>query len=253
MRFKSLAVLFVLATPLWAADPVIDGKTEVGPGKLVKLTAKGVSDKAGLVWRVSPRSGWEKADTDRTKLQFAAVPGKYTVDLIVVTVKGDGVDVFEAPPVEIVVTGTAPTPPTPPTPPVPPTPPGPVDDGTLGLKKAARDGFAALSAITPEQRKQGATVLSWFSRGHASAVAAGGAGVVNGQFDESKAVDEWATGMTPLIKDAGGPEQWKKWGAAVTKQMTVQFNAGKLKTKADYVAAFTEVADGLDQWIAANP
>lgn len=63
---------------------------EVPEHGLVKIAAAGVDPKAGLVWRVSPRENVSKADTAPNKLQFAAPPGEYLVELLVVTVDKDG-------------------------------------------------------------------------------------------------------------------------------------------------------------------
>jgi len=86
-----------------AARPVvpgilsIEGATEYDRDKLVRLEAKGVDAKAGLIWRVYPRDKADRADSPRGTLQFAGAPGKYEIELLVVTVdKNGGVQVEEA-------------------------------------------------------------------------------------------------------------------------------------------------------------
>lgn len=132
-------------------------------------------------------------------------------------------------------------------PPNPPNPPGPVPvDGALGLSKAAREGLTSLTGLDAATRMVGIKALASFNRSHASAVAAGGAGLQGGSFSAKVAVEEWAQGQTNAIADLSG-EKWVPWGKVVTERFNVLFQDGKLKTKADYVAAFNEIAAGLDQ------
>lgn len=129
--FPPLRSLFpmvvLLALPLngWAQKPVtIKGETSVKAYRLVKLQADDVPPKAGILWRVYPPLGVDRANTSKGHLQFVAPPGEYSVSLVVITVNDKGET--SADEVSTTVTISAPIPPTPVPPgPQPPVPPGP--------------------------------------------------------------------------------------------------------------------------------
>lgn len=86
--------------PHLCADPpappvAIAGATKYPPFALVRLRADGAGPKAALLWRVSPADGVERATTPRGVLEFVAPPGRYRVELLVVTAGADGVPVVE--------------------------------------------------------------------------------------------------------------------------------------------------------------
>lgn len=70
--------------------PAIAGKTEYPAHALVKLKAENVKAGAAVLWRVSPRAGVDRATTAGDRFEFAAVPGVYDVELLVITKAGDG-------------------------------------------------------------------------------------------------------------------------------------------------------------------
>lgn len=119
------ASLLVLAlVGLASAQGVrIAGETKVEPYKLVRLGADGVGPKAGVIWRVSPSKGVDKASSSgKTKLEFVAPPGVYTVDVLAVQLSPDGTTLVDE--ASVTVTIGTPEPPKPPDPPLPPAPQG---------------------------------------------------------------------------------------------------------------------------------
>ncbi len=88
----TIALLLLLATPALADAPPLQiaGETSYKPHELVKLRAGGVPAKAGLRWRVSPSRGVQRATTARHLLEFAAPPGTYEVELLVIRMGKDG-------------------------------------------------------------------------------------------------------------------------------------------------------------------
>lgn len=75
--------------------PSIDGETAVPAHGLVRLRADGVPAGAAVLWRVSPRAGVSRATTAPDRLEFAAPPGTYDVELLVIGKSGDGLAVGE--------------------------------------------------------------------------------------------------------------------------------------------------------------
>ncbi len=90
MRILTLAVL-ILAGAAHAAEPTvrIAGETKYKPHALVRLKAEGVDAKAALLWRIHPAKDAQRATAPRGILEFAAHPGLYEVELLVI-VNGDG-------------------------------------------------------------------------------------------------------------------------------------------------------------------
>jgi len=118
-------VLFSLsACPLAAADnpPVrIAGETKYKPHSLVRLKAEGADPKAAILWRIHPAKDVHRATTPRGVLEFAAPPGTYEIELLVIQ-QGDGGLVVEESQVTVVIEGCLPAPPKP-----DPKPPGKAD------------------------------------------------------------------------------------------------------------------------------
>lgn len=133
----------------------------------------------------------------------------------------------------VVVIGDAP-----PTPvPVPPGPgpgPGPAPDGPMGLSKASRDGAGK---VTAADKAAGAKSLASANRSHASAVAAGGVPAVPATI-----LAKWRESNGLAVDGAA----WKPWADAVSARLAELYGAGKLSDKAAWVAAFNEIADGLE-------
>ena len=73
----------------------IAGATEYPAHGLVRLSAEGVPADAAVAWKVSPRAGVERATTEPELLEFAAPPGTYEVDLMVISKVGDKLTVKE--------------------------------------------------------------------------------------------------------------------------------------------------------------
>jgi hypothetical protein len=154
---RACLLLLILAGPVWA-DPVrIVGPTEVAPYKIVRLKAEGLSEKAGLRWKVTPLDSSDPQAVDWAtgrnvqKPEWVAPPGRYRVELVTGVVGPDGVLVFDD--AEVIVTiGTAPPPgPVPPGPTPPgPTPPGPTPDPALVAALTA--AYRAEIATDPDGR-----------------------------------------------------------------------------------------------------
>lgn len=121
---KAVVCMLVLAASAFA-QATISGETKVVPYKIVKLTADGVDPKAGIIWRVSPAKDVSKAtSSQKSRLEFVAPPGTYTVDLLAVRLSATGeTQIDEA---QTTVTIGEPAPPVPPVPPVPPPSPAPI-------------------------------------------------------------------------------------------------------------------------------
>lgn len=97
LRFLSALALAVLAAaPLWADPPKIAGKLKYEPHELVRLKADGVTDKAALLWRITPSKGTWRATSPKGVLEFSAVPGTFEVLLIAISQGADGLAVDEA-------------------------------------------------------------------------------------------------------------------------------------------------------------
>ncbi len=122
----------LLFAPAASAQGVkIVGETKYKLHALVRLKAEGIDAKAALLWRVHPSKDVQKATSPRGVLEFAAHPGVYEVELLVITNANDALQVEEAR-VTIEIESCGPAPPKP-----DPKPPG---DGKL-------DPVAALGRI----------------------------------------------------------------------------------------------------------
>lgn len=85
----------VKLVPIGGQQASIGGATKYKPHSLVRVRAEGVGPKAALLWRVAPAAGVERATTPRGVLEFAAPPGTYTVELLVITSENDVLSVDE--------------------------------------------------------------------------------------------------------------------------------------------------------------
>lgn len=112
---RSLFAIAVLAlAPLASgAEPVrIAGETRYKPHSLVRLKAEGVDAKAALLWRVYPSKDLQRATGPRGVLEFAAHPGTYEVELLVIT-SADGVLSVEEARTSVTIESCTPVPPKP--------------------------------------------------------------------------------------------------------------------------------------------
>lgn len=108
-----------------AGPVVIGGATKYEPYQLVRLRAQNVPQKAGVLWSIKPLDNqnpnsvsWSKSGRKVREPEWVAPPGRYQVELSVITLDTDGVPDLSV--YEILVTiGVAPNPPNPPTPPQP--------------------------------------------------------------------------------------------------------------------------------------
>ncbi|MCU0706352.1 MAG: serine protease [Fimbriiglobus sp.] len=98
MRSLFCSVLVLVLAPLaGGAEPVrIAGETKYKPQSLVRLKAEGVDAKAALLWRVYPSKDVQRATGPRGVLEFAAHPGTYEVELLVITNTDGVLEVGEA-------------------------------------------------------------------------------------------------------------------------------------------------------------
>lgn len=129
--YGSLLCALMVAPAAAAQSVKIVGETKYKPHALVRLRADGVDAKAALLWRVHPSKDVQKATSPRGVLEFAAHPGTYEVELLVITNAGEGLQVEEAR-ITVEIESCTPAPPKP-----DPKPPG---DGKL-------DPVAALGRI----------------------------------------------------------------------------------------------------------
>lgn len=127
---RGIAALVLLALSLVPAHAQmrIAGTTNYPPHSLVRLKAEGVDPKSGVLWRVYPSAGVQRATNPRGVFEFAAPPGTYEVELLAVTAGADGeLRIDEAHQAVTIGPGTPDPKPTPPTPPAPPPGEGKLD------------------------------------------------------------------------------------------------------------------------------
>lgn len=130
-----IPLLLWSTTPAWAA-PAIKGELKYEPHTLVRLQADGVPAKAGIKWRVYPASGVQRATTVPDRLEFAAHPGTYEIELLVISVGADGAVSIDEAAVSVTIKSCMPPPPNPnPGPNPKPNPPSP-GGGTLDPSNA---------------------------------------------------------------------------------------------------------------------
>jgi hypothetical protein len=93
MRWISVFFCALCSTVAFAQSPPavrIAGATNYAPHSLVKLKADGADAKAGLLWRVYPSTGVQRATNPRGVFEFAAPPGTYEVELLAITAAPGG-------------------------------------------------------------------------------------------------------------------------------------------------------------------
>lgn len=99
MRTACVGILLFIAASVGAAEPQspvrITGETKYKPHSLVRLRAEGVDPKAAILWRVHPAKDVQRATTPRGVLEFAAHPGTYEIELLVIRQADDGLVVEE--------------------------------------------------------------------------------------------------------------------------------------------------------------
>jgi hypothetical protein len=114
--FVCLLAAFVAAATAATSPPPalqIAGETKYRPHTLVRLRAEGADPRAGLIWRVHPTRGVERASSPRGVLEFAAPPGSYEVELLAITAAPDGSLQIDEARVTIEIEPPAPAPPSP--------------------------------------------------------------------------------------------------------------------------------------------
>ena len=211
----------VLASP----EGIVNITVETGP---LKMRGKFVENVSGRVTTRTVKGPFvyvvEAAETGRAETR--------RVELLIIPAKGKvlrrTLDVE---------TGVSPIPPV-------PGPPTPLPDGKLGLIKVSRDGLALVKEPT---KLNTAKLVASGTRGLASAVAAGG--TVDPSLSTAnakKVLDEWAlTVKAGLSQGKSDEADWMNWSTPIGKAFFTVYSSGKLKTKADWVAALNEIADGL--------
>ncbi len=126
----ALVFAAAIATAQTNEGPRITGATQYKPHALVRLKAEGVDPKAGVLWKIYPSTGVERANTHKLLCEFASHPGDYEVSLIVFTQTAEGgLDIVERSAKVTIASCNPPIPPPNPNPPGPtppnPNPPGP--------------------------------------------------------------------------------------------------------------------------------
>lgn len=151
MRFLFAVCLLALAPLAAHAEPVrITGETKYKPHSLVRLKAVGVDAKAALLWRVYPSKDVQRATSPRGVLEFAAHPGTYEVELLVITNTDGALSVEEAR-VSVTIESCTPVPPVPPKP--DPKPPGDGKLDPVGALGRIRFGNAGCTATVIGPRR----------------------------------------------------------------------------------------------------
>jgi hypothetical protein len=124
MRTVVIGILLLAISSAAAAEGPgvrITGETKYKPHSLVRLRAEGVDAKAAILWRLHPAKDVQRATTPRGVLEFAAQPGTYEIELLVIQ-QAEGGLVVEESTITVVVEGCGPVPPKP-----DPKPPGKAD------------------------------------------------------------------------------------------------------------------------------
>lgn len=113
MRWLSVLSLFLFLPLAAGAEPIrIAGETKYKPHSLVRLKAENADPKAAVLWRVHPAKDVQRATTPRGVLEFAAHPGTYEIELLVIQ-QGDGGLVVEESQVTVTIEGCGQVPPAP--------------------------------------------------------------------------------------------------------------------------------------------
>ncbi|MBM3982767.1 MAG: trypsin-like peptidase domain-containing protein [Planctomycetes bacterium] len=149
MRLLLALALFALAPHALAVEPVrIVGETKYKPHSLVRLRAENVDPKAAILWRVHPAKGVQRATTPRGVLEFAAHPGTYEIELLVIRQTDAGLVVEESQ-ITVAVEGCGQVPPA-------PVPPDPKPPGKANVEQAIgklRFGSAGCTATVIGPRR----------------------------------------------------------------------------------------------------
>ena len=94
MRLLLSVLVLAVMSPVAMAEPGpsfrIVGDTQYPPHALVRLRVEGLDPKAAILWRVDPSNAVQRATTARHLLEFAAPPGRYEVELLVVVASPEG-------------------------------------------------------------------------------------------------------------------------------------------------------------------
>jgi hypothetical protein len=220
------ALLFLVTSAALAAPPTLELPAEVTPvNGYARLTPK--TDAVSVVYvaldKVYPFPSEELKNPRSFVLPVAGLKdGRYT---FVAVAAGKGGEQTQGQ-FAVVVGKPGPTP-------KPDDPVNPVlPDGPLGLRKVSRDGARAVALPADAAKLAGA------NRSTASAVAAGGAGSTAASY-----LARWREGN----KGAGVSEAaWAPWATAASGGLQAAYKGGRLTTAGTWAAAFTELADGLD-------
>ncbi len=142
--------LLVLAPVVARGDAIrITGETKYKPHGLVRLKAEGVDPRAAILWRVHPSRNVERAASPRGTLEFAAHPGTYEVELLVITNTEGGLAVEEAR-VVVEIAGCSPAPPSPESP-----PPGAKPDPVAALGRIRFGNSGCTATVVGPRRPDG--------------------------------------------------------------------------------------------------
>ena len=150
--FVALAPCFALAQGTPGIH--IAGETKVKPHSLVRLRAEGADAKAALLWRVHPSKDVHRATTPRGILEFAAKPGVYEVELLVIQNTEAGLQVEESR-VTIEIGDASPTPPPPQPDPKPTPPPGGKLDAVNALGRIRFGNAGCTATVIGPRRPDG--------------------------------------------------------------------------------------------------
>lgn len=116
MRTACIGILLFVTASVGAADPKppvrITVETKYKPHSLVRLRAEVADPKAAILWRVHPAKDVQRATTPRGVLEFAAHPGTYEIELLVIRQTDDGLVVEESQ-TTVVIEGCGQVPPAP--------------------------------------------------------------------------------------------------------------------------------------------
>lgn len=223
---KFAVALLLLAAPLWAAPPAVEvpATVKVNSGEWVIIVAKTDAKSVKFV-PLTPGLKQFPPQLVSDPKTFAAQAPDGVYRLLVYSGNADG----PSDPVYSVITiGSAGPPPIDPSRP----------EGALGLVKVSRDAMAKVNV--PDRAGEARKLAAGYRRTAVTLptpAEEGPLALANAVAAACRTANN-AAGVTA--------EAWKPWGQTVADALTVLYNAGRLKTPADWSAALVEIAQGLE-------
>lgn len=228
---RALVLTLCLCAPVWGQWRVV-GPAQANVGDKVVIRAETVEG-AALIWLTVAECDYEEFDGGASLAIWTKRPGKYDFTLVVLTSDAAGKPSYKKTLHRLEIVGGPLPPPVPPgpNPPTPPVPPPPVVD-RWGLVRIARE-------TAPGNATEKAAVRSSYST-VASQLAAGG-------FSNVTAARQRLGEMTRAAVGDASPDAhpWHAFFVGVGDCRDKAEDAGTMKTTADFVQAFNDIAAGL--------